>query len=394
MFAKPSKEWVLPERAKPGRKVSVEEPDNVSQRAQNGRCSSRQKRQSQNRLSQRAHRARRTDYIQTLEERLRQYEADEIHSNVRLQEVARALKADNERLKKEVVTLRMDLNEMATQRDGWKSERSSYEDLVGRLRSELHSLRGSDAASPHFIRHQHSNKSSPLAMPTLVPNTDRRPTMDCPICPDPDPDCPCQQRDSAATMAPPQHTPSAPLMALHLAVKAMAEQDPSPTPGGDACGVCSTDDECLCRAIDDMEEDVKPVIFPTPSPESDLLGGVDFGGPVGDGCGLCTSASFCACRANASSNGSSQSPIMGLSTMVATSSTTVYPTPPYSTAAVPLKLRRAQNKSKSIWALEPAAPSPPKRNDDAMCSGDPSNCEACRDDSFGTLPGLLVWKSY
>lgn len=30
VFAKPSKEWVLPERAKPGRKVSVEEPDNVS----------------------------------------------------------------------------------------------------------------------------------------------------------------------------------------------------------------------------------------------------------------------------------------------------------------------------------------------------------------------------
>ena len=30
VFAKPSKEWVLPERAKPGRKVSVEEPDSVS----------------------------------------------------------------------------------------------------------------------------------------------------------------------------------------------------------------------------------------------------------------------------------------------------------------------------------------------------------------------------
>jgi len=29
VFAKPSKEWVLPERAKPGRKVCAEEPDNV-----------------------------------------------------------------------------------------------------------------------------------------------------------------------------------------------------------------------------------------------------------------------------------------------------------------------------------------------------------------------------
>ena len=33
VFAKPSKEWVLPERAKPGRKVSVEEPDNVSRQS-------------------------------------------------------------------------------------------------------------------------------------------------------------------------------------------------------------------------------------------------------------------------------------------------------------------------------------------------------------------------
>jgi AP-1-like factor len=29
LFAKPSKEWVLPERAKPGRKISKEEPDSV-----------------------------------------------------------------------------------------------------------------------------------------------------------------------------------------------------------------------------------------------------------------------------------------------------------------------------------------------------------------------------
>lgn len=30
IFVKPSKEWVLPERAKPGRKVSADEPDDVS----------------------------------------------------------------------------------------------------------------------------------------------------------------------------------------------------------------------------------------------------------------------------------------------------------------------------------------------------------------------------
>jgi len=30
VFAKPTKEWVIPERAKPGRKVAAEDPDNVS----------------------------------------------------------------------------------------------------------------------------------------------------------------------------------------------------------------------------------------------------------------------------------------------------------------------------------------------------------------------------
>lgn len=111
---------MLPERAKPGRKVSNDEPDN--------------KRQSQNRLSQRAHRARRTDYIQTLEERLRQYEADEIHSNVRLQEVARALKADNERLKAEVNELKNKCMEYNGEKDIWEMERRTLKEAVRDMR--------------------------------------------------------------------------------------------------------------------------------------------------------------------------------------------------------------------------------------------------------------------
>ena len=193
-------------------------------------------------------------------------------------------------MKKETVTLRLEISELHAQRNAWDEERASYEELVRRISAELKTLRGGEGLSPHFVTrlHRHdSNHSSPTIMPTLVPDSDRRATMDCPICPDPDPDCPCQQRDNT-NLNPIRQTP---LAALHLAVKAMAEQIPSDlTPGGTSCGVCQTNDECLCRAIDGVEEeDIKPVIFPTPSPE------LDFGGPVPDGCGLCTSATFCAC---------------------------------------------------------------------------------------------------
>jgi hypothetical protein len=138
-----------------------------------------------------------------------------------------------------------------------------------------------------------------------------------------------------------------------------------------------THDECLCRAID--MEDVKPVINPSPSP--------DLSGPMDDGCGLCTSASFCACKASAaatsSSYASSQSPVIGLSAGLAPSTTQASASSSYATAAVPLRLGRVRPKANAIWALtSPAAVTPPK-SAEAVCSGDPSNCDACRDDRFG-----------
>ncbi|GFZ45101.1 hypothetical protein JCM24511_02827 [Saitozyma sp. JCM 24511] len=411
VFAKPSKEWVLPERAKPGRKVSADEPDN--------------KRQSQNRLSQRAHRARRTDYITTLEERIRQYEADEIHSNVRLQEVARALKADNERLKKEVVTLKLQLADRSAEQS-IEDDRHAFEEEMSRLREEVQLLRkqvGHHAPSnhsgshshgrdrhwqpqprpePQLSTHQHSGTPTTVNPRILTPEPslprENRTLVACPICPDPDPDCPCQQAQSGA---PPSPGSTVQLPPIRAAAQTTMVSPPS------TCGLCQSTEECLCRAVDEAEAaagalgevegiDTKPILPPSH---------LDDRSPVDDSCGLCTGGEFCACKAVASNDPSSP-------TVAAVASATAVavaqgPSSSSSSAALPLRLRVRGTLKTSIWALDnptatpPPAPTPNAsasvpvnsrptlvRNasasrSEAVCSGDPSNCDACRNDSFG-----------
>lgn len=355
IFAKPSKEWVLPERAKPGRKVSIDEPDN--------------KRQSQNRLSQRAHRARRTDYIQTLEERLRQYEADEIHSNVRLQEVARALKADNERLKAEVNELKNKCMEYNGEKDVWEMERRTLKEAVRDMRMEIEALRAgrgmetivrmdidqstidSLVPGPSIPRRQSAHRLSPRSANRPANVT----LQDCPICPNPDPDCPCQRPHASQQQYPPEHLTLAPSAAEDHAT---------------ACGLCHSTDECLCRAVD---EDVKPDIS---SPSHDLKTLDD------DGCGLCTGGDFCACREAAMAASVRTSVSSDTKTTVATTTAiSGVVAASSSSAALPLRLRTKGNGSTkaSIWSLNTVS----AVSREAVCTGDPSNCDACRDDSFG-----------
>nr|XP_031864266.1 uncharacterized protein CI109_000179 [Kwoniella shandongensis]KAA5531338.1 hypothetical protein CI109_000179 [Kwoniella shandongensis] len=354
IFAKPSKEWVLPERAKPGRKVSAEEPDN--------------KRQSQNRLSQRAHRARRTDYIQTLEERLRQYEANEIHSNVRLQEVARALKADNERLKAEVTALQTTCMEYNGERDVWELERRTMKDTLREMRIELEAMRAGRGIDT-IVRMEVDQSTIDSLVPgpsiprrqsntvQITATTRNAVTLQaCPICPDPDPDCPCQQPQQQQTYS----------QDLTLA-SSSHDHHHDHSHGSSTCGLCHSTEECLCRVV---EEDIKPDISSSPSNtfKSD------------EGCGLCTGGGFCACRA-----GLSESPRISNGSQTLSAPAEVSGVVRAPVAALPLRLRsKNSGLSKApIWAIN-ATPLPAvARSPEAVCTGDPSNCDACRNDSFG-----------
>ncbi|SJX62581.1 uncharacterized protein SRS1_10765 [Sporisorium reilianum f. sp. reilianum] len=87
-LVQPSKEWVLPARAKPGRKPSESEPLT--------------KRKAQNRASQRAFRERKQSYLSDLEAKVAAYEAAEIDRSVEIQKVAQKLRSENESLRKEL----------------------------------------------------------------------------------------------------------------------------------------------------------------------------------------------------------------------------------------------------------------------------------------------------
>jgi len=391
IFAKPSKEWVLPERAKPGRKAATDEPEN--------------RRQSQNRLSQRAHRARRTDYIQTLEERLRKYEADEIHSNVRLQEVARALKQDNERLKNEINQLRATVTSVQSERDKWNAERQTMAESIRTLQRQLQAAtlnnsRNSAPLADSRSPHEYEYGPSPVLTPALTPRgatprnnvptpraalapsaTTVNSTLACPICPDPDPDCPCQ-RTVEPVLGPARIEPTLGMNTLGLS----------------RCGLCDMSPEaCLCRPTVEEEIDVKPDIS---SPVPATMDMTD--------CGLCTSESFCACRAAAAASSSnvfadsfslsvqipssppvpskavplkSKAASMTLSGPLSATPTSAAPTATVAAPAVALKLRRRPAAKQSVWTLDnvPAGTS----RAEAVCTGDPSNCDACRNDSFG-----------
>ncbi|TXT15961.1 hypothetical protein VHUM_00464 [Vanrija humicola] len=159
-------------------------------------------------------------------------------------------------------------------------------------------------------------------------------SLACPICPDPDPDCPCQQPDDAGI----ESTLARPIASTR-------------------CGLCDLAPEaCLCNQV---EEDVKPII--PRSPESSP------GPDDSPDCGLCTASEFCACRAGAAA-GAASKPLPTLSTGIAA-------------PAIPLRLRSRPAKRQSVWSLE-NVPSGTSRKE-AVCTGDPSNCDACKNDKFG-----------
>ncbi|SNX85458.1 uncharacterized protein MEPE_04167 [Melanopsichium pennsylvanicum] len=106
-LVQPSKEWVLPARAKPGRKPSETEPLT--------------KRKAQNRASQRAFRERKQSYLADLEAKVAAYEAAEIDRSVEIQKVAQKLRAENDTLRNEVSV--------------WKEKFAHIEKLLIQVRS-------------------------------------------------------------------------------------------------------------------------------------------------------------------------------------------------------------------------------------------------------------------
>lgn len=183
----------------------------------------------------------------------------------------------------------------------------------------------------------------------------RKAPLACPICPDPDPDCPCQQpggRTAAVYPDPGQ---------VVLAQGVDSGMDSS-------CGLCSNADECLCRVVVEQKPDV--------TPSSHVSSGII--PATADSCGLCTSTDFCACRVEAPAPVSAaRAPIIP----------DVVPTSGLETVsiakALPLRKANGARPKANIWRIDNQVISSSSKRTDAVCTGDPSNCDACRDDRFG-----------
>jgi hypothetical protein len=115
-----------------------------------------------------------------------------------------------------------------------------------------------------------------------------------------------------------------------------------PEPHHSDCGLCTTPAECLCRIVNEEP----------PPPK----------GPKGK-CDVCPSLAICLCEDDTP--------------------------PPKPSAALPLRLKlksktggvdKGETK-KTFWRLDNVI-----KKGEAVCSGDPSNCDACKDDTFGMSP--------
>ncbi|KIM48104.1 hypothetical protein M413DRAFT_61529, partial [Hebeloma cylindrosporum] len=108
-----SKEWVIQPKPKPGRKPKKDQTsplkDNIEVDPKGRRI--------QNRAAQRAFRERKQSQLSELQARIQAYEQGEIERNVALQNVAKRLKEENEKLRQENISLRAKLAQFHQEED-------------------------------------------------------------------------------------------------------------------------------------------------------------------------------------------------------------------------------------------------------------------------------------
>lgn len=178
----------------------------------------------------------------------------------------------------------------------------------------------------------------------------------CPICPDPDPNCACR----------------------HVA---------RPAPAAIICDFCSSPaSDCICKP------DISYMNFSPPTNTGVERRTGCRPKTVINPCGFCddpANGAVCVCRiaheeAGFDPTASSLSPpAISVSSLL-----TNYPPPE---AAVKIRLRPRKDGVKAVPIFQIKAVSPPLGTDaqshatatGAVCSGDPGNCDACRDDDFG-----------
>ncbi|SOV03817.1 uncharacterized protein UDID_03611 [Ustilago sp. UG-2017a] len=431
-LVQPSKEWVLPARAKPGRKPSETEPLT--------------KRKAQNRASQRAFRERKQSYLADLEAKVAAYEAAEIDRSVEIQRVAQKLRAENEALRKEVGSWKekfMQLERFLLQakanggklpgmvvtpsvksgpgckapaheraapkkgvlvapggKDGKSKEKSSggvrFADAVQpstKIQEDavMESKQSSAPVSvPLRRRPFRSNPTTPIdATPPIEPVADAPvPAVAKPPTARKEPKPPLWSFETPKTSSPPA-PPSITTTTASVADNPASLLSPSLLPDGGhlsiggGCGFCTEASPCVCA--DDFLDFPSTATSSQPSHiavPSDVPSAL----PLPKRTSAPSSSSSTSESSRRMSIGSlTHANDIALSHRKRSSKlwyTVAQPSPPSPPRSLPLSIRSKSTGGKKLWSLTESAPSP----DEPVCTGDPSTCGACSTD-----PGLAAF---
>ncbi|KAJ3570251.1 hypothetical protein NP233_g4526 [Leucocoprinus birnbaumii] len=345
-LVKASKEWVIQPKPKPGRKPKKDAAPPVKDEED----SDAKGRRVQNRAAQRAFRERKQSQLAELQARIHQYEQGEIERNVALQNIAKRLKDENEVLRRENTSLKEKLSKLEsdqqTNQDKKRWRETSPASVASRGPARKKSRLSPELLDKSLSASYMSTPPSMVNSPDSTGSTDSRFS-------------PVYEVQASETT-----NPLVTSIELSHPPKPLPLDPSSSFPTFD-CGFCSEDTPCVCRELAAQQaadrstltsfksEDFPPsVVMPSPRvvhlepapqpqqpPRSSILDNLP-----------------------------------------------AYQPP------VPLRRRGTPGVVNSIFPVqilpETRPPNPPP-----TCSGDPSNCLACADDTFGKAFCSAIEKS-
>ncbi|KAF8167996.1 hypothetical protein B0H34DRAFT_792656 [Crassisporium funariophilum] len=345
LWATASKEWVIQPKPRPGRKPKKDSaPLKLKQQLDP------KGRRVQNRAAQRAFRERKQSQLAELQARIQSYEQGEIERNVALQNIAKRLKEENEKLRQENLTLHARVAQIEneqkqvipldTDKKRWRDDSPSISmALQAPARKKSRSNSSSDHSQlPAFSVTHLPSPSSMVSTPDSNHDAEDPHFSSLPYEPQPELDT----------------THFGNLGDLESSMKAAnATMHSFPEFG---CGFCDEGTLCVCREIASQHvasnsiTDFKSAGFE----QSHLL-------PSHENTPGITSLEACDTTATVS----------------------ILDNLPAYHPPVPLRRRPGKALINSVFPVNVAPSYEPSRITDATCSGDPSNCLACADDSFG-----------
>lgn len=334
LWATASKEWVIQPKPKPGRKPKTDLTVKADSESQDEKG-----RRVQNRAAQRAFRERKQAQLAELQARILTYEQGEIDRNVALQNIAKRLKEENERLQHENQALREKLARVEQAeffRSGNDNDRKRGRDgssLTVGSSSVLHSRKKSRKISDTSLENLGvSSEARNSVSSSLVSSPDASEVPDDRISP-----------LAYVLQSESSPTPVNNILSYSSGAKLM-DMEHLDDFSRFNCGFCNETTPCVCREIAHH---------------------------IGDG-ELIKAEGFPEEQLSAQSSRSASHPSPQVSSILEN-------LPAYQ-PAVPLRRRSSGNSAKSpIFPIH----SQLQRAAEPTCSGDPSNCMACTDDDFG-----------